>query len=136
MRHERSILRSFWNAGGSGDFSLEVVSIGVLYYAALVPCVFSSFLAVGIARAAGLEGEHFPVEMIPALDLKAMGLLVLLGILCAAVSILFCVLLHTAEHAYRKYFQTPECGSWLAASFLSPLPFYQEPEITAAAVWD
>lgn len=85
-------------------FSLEVVSIGVLYYAALVPCVFSSFLAVGIARAAGLEGEHFPVEMIPALGLKAMGLLVLLGILCAAVSILFCVLLHTAEHAYRKYF--------------------------------
>ena len=98
-------------------FSLEVVSIGVLYYAALVPCVFSSFLAVGIARAAGLEGEHFPVEMIPALDLKAMGLLVLFGILCAAVSILFCVLLHTAEHAYRKYFPDARVRI-LAGSFL------------------
>lgn len=98
-------------------FSLEVVSIGVLYYAALVPCVFSSFLAVGIARAAGLEGEHFPVEMIPALDLKAVGLLVLLGILCAAVSILFCVLLHTAEHAYRKYFPDARARI-LAGSFL------------------
>lgn len=98
-------------------FSLEVVSIGVLYYAALVPCVFSSFLAVGIARAAGLEGEHFPVEMIPALDLKAMGLLVLLGILCSAVSILFCVLLHTAEHAYRKYFPDARVRI-LAGSFL------------------
>ena len=98
-------------------FSLEVVSIGVLYYAALVPCVFSSFLAVGIARAAGLEGEHFPVEMIPALNLKAMGLLVLLGILCAAVSILFCVLLHTAEHAYRKYFPDARVRI-LAGSFL------------------
>lgn len=98
-------------------FSLEVVSIGVLYYAALVPCVFSSFLAVGIARAARLEGEHFPVEMIPALDLKAMGLLVLLGILCAAVSILFCVLLHTAEHAYRKYFPDARVRI-LAGSFL------------------
>ena len=98
-------------------FSLEVVSIGVLYYAALVPCVFSSFLAVGIARAAGLEGEHFPVEMILALDLKAMGLLVLLGILCAAVSILFCVLLHTAEHAYRKYFPDARVRI-LAGSFL------------------
>lgn len=98
-------------------FSLEVVSIGVLYYAALVPCVFSSFLAVGIARVAGLEGEHFPVEMIPALDLKAVGLLVLLGILCAAVSILFCVLLHTAEHAYRKYFPDARVRI-LAGSFL------------------
>ena len=98
-------------------FSLEVVSVGVFYYAALVPCVFSSFLAVGIARAAGLEGEHFPVEMIPALDLKAMGLLVLLGILCAAVSILFCVLLHTAEHAYWKYFPDARVRI-LAGSFL------------------
>ena len=98
-------------------FSLEVVSIGVLFYAALVPCVFSSFLAVGIARAARLEGEHFPVEMIPALDLKAVGLLVLLGILCAAVSILFCVLLHTAEHAYRKYFPDARVRI-LAGSFL------------------
>lgn len=98
-------------------FSLEVVSIGVLYYAALVPCVFSSFLAVGIARAAGLEGEHFPVEMIPVLDLKAVGLLVLLGILCAAVSILFCVLLHTAEYAYRKYFPDARVRI-LAGSFL------------------
>lgn len=98
-------------------FSLEVVSIGVLYYAALVPCVFSSFLAVGIARTAGLEGEHFPVEMIPALDLKAVGLLVLLGILCAAVSILFCVLLHTAEHTYRKYFPDARVRI-LAGSFL------------------
>ena len=98
-------------------FSLEVVSIGVLYYAALVPCVFSSFLAVGIARAAGLEGEHFPVEMIPVLDLKAVGLLVLLGILCAAVSIVFCVLLHTAEHAYRKYFPDARVRI-LAGSFL------------------
>ena len=98
-------------------FSLEVVSIGVFYYAALVPCVFSSFLAVGIARAAGLEGEHFPVEMIPVLDLKAVGLLVLLGILCAAVSILFCVLLHTAEHAYRKYFPDARVRI-LAGSFL------------------
>lgn len=98
-------------------FSLEVVSIGVLYYAALVPCVFSSFLAVGIARTAGLEGEHFPVEMIPVLDLKAVGLLVLLGILCAAVSILFCVLLHTAEHTYRKYFPDARVRI-LAGSFL------------------
>ena len=98
-------------------FSLEVVSIGVLYYAALVPCVFSSFLAVGIARAAGLEGEHFPVEMIPALDLKAVGLLMLLGILCAAVSILFCVLLHTAEHTYRKCFPDARVRI-LAGSFL------------------
>ena len=40
-------------------FPLEVISIGVLYYAALVPCIFSSFIGVGIARYLGIAGEHF-----------------------------------------------------------------------------
>ena len=43
----------------AGVFSLEVVSIGVLYYAALVPCIFSAYIGVGIARVAGLSGERF-----------------------------------------------------------------------------
>ena len=43
----------------AGIFSLEVVSIGVLYYAALVPCVFSSFIGAGISAALGNPPERF-----------------------------------------------------------------------------
>ena len=46
-------------------FSMEVVSVGVMYYAALVP------------------------------------------ILCAGVSIIFCVMLHQSEHLYKKFFKNP-----------------------------
>ena len=31
-------------------FSMEVISIGVMYYAALVPCIFSSFIGAAIAK--------------------------------------------------------------------------------------
>lgn len=88
-------------------FSLEVISIGVMYYAALVPCIFSSFVGVGIARFAGLPGESFPVEAVPDITVGSVGLVILLGALCAAVSICFCLLLHHAEHTYRKYFPNP-----------------------------
>ena len=37
----------------AGIFSLEVISIGIMYYAALVPCLFSAFIGAGIAKELG-----------------------------------------------------------------------------------
>ena len=36
-------------------FAMEVISIGVMYYAALVPCVFSAFVGVSVAKFLGLK---------------------------------------------------------------------------------
>ena len=91
----------------AGIFSLEVVSIGVLYYAALVPCIFSSYIGVGIARTMGLPGENFQVTNIPDISTGSVAYVIFLGILCACVSICFCVLLHKAEHTYKKLFPNP-----------------------------
>ena len=75
-------------------FPLEVISIGVLYYAALVPCIFSSFIGVGIARYLGIAGEHFTVLSIPAISVSSVGWIIFLSALCAGVSIVFCLMLH------------------------------------------
>lgn len=91
----------------AGIFSLEVVSIGVLYYAALVPCIFTSYIGVGIARWAGIPGESFPITEVPPVTIQTAVYVVGLGILCAGVSILLCIMLHRSEHAYRKYFPNP-----------------------------
>ena len=53
----------FGTPAAAGIFPLEVVSIGVMYYAALVPCIFASYTGVGIARLAGLPGRIFPSRM-------------------------------------------------------------------------
>ncbi len=91
----------------AGIFSLEVVSIGVLYYAALVPCIFSSYIGVGISRSMGLPGEHYAVSQIPSISPATVAYVVILGILCAFVSICFCILLHKSEHIYKHLFPNP-----------------------------
>lgn len=91
----------------AGIFSMEVISVGVLYYAALVPCLFSSFIGTGISLSLGMKPEKFQILEVPAFTVKTGLFIVFLGILCAVVSILFCMILHKAQHLYQKYFKNP-----------------------------
>ena len=88
-------------------FCMEVISIGVMYYAALVPCLFSSQIGAGISGKLGLSAEHFTIVEIPEFGLKPAVLIIVLGILCALISMTFCVFLHEAEHWYRRFFKNP-----------------------------
>lgn len=104
-------------------FSMEVVSVGVMYYAALVPCVFSSLIASYFAvsfkiKEIDLSGILFP-------ELGAINALetVLLSILCAVVSILFIILLHTTGDLFRKYMKNPYVRITIAAVIIVALSF-------------
>lgn len=88
-------------------FAMEVISIGVMYYAALVPCVFSAFLGAALSSRFGLKAEAFSVGRIPEFGLYGAGLSVLLGILCACVGIVLCISLHKSGQLYRKYLPNP-----------------------------
>ena len=88
-------------------FAMEVISIGVMYYAALVPCVFSAFVGVSVAKFLGLAPEHYEIGLVPEFGASSALLTVLIGILCACVGIFLCVSLHQCGHAYRKIFPNP-----------------------------
>lgn len=88
-------------------FSMEVISIGVMYYAALVPCIFSSFIGAAIAKKLFLKPEAFIIGPVPEFGLKMALIMMILGALCAVISMIFCILLHGTAHAYEKYFKTP-----------------------------
>ena len=77
-------------------FGIEVISIGVAYYAALVPCVFASFIGAQISGALGLHGEAFQILHVP--EFYTVGL----GLACALLSVCFCILLHETQHLYKK----------------------------------
>ena len=91
----------------AGIFSMEVISVGVMYYAALVPCLFSAFIGTGISVSLGMKPEKFQILEVPAFTVKTGLFIVFLGILCAVVSILFCMILHEAQHLYQKYLKNP-----------------------------
>lgn len=88
-------------------FSMEMVSVGVMYYIALVPCVISSLVAHGIAVYFGVSSELFPIGNIPHFGILNAVKISGLAVLCALVSILFCVVLHQTEHLYKKFFANP-----------------------------
>lgn len=102
---------------------MEVVSIGVLYYAALVPCLFASFIGAGIAGTLGLSTERFVISGIPEFHLGSAAFIVFLGILCAVVSILLCITLHGSERLYRKYLPNPYIRILAASAILIALTF-------------
>ncbi len=88
-------------------FPMEMVSVGVMYYIALVPCVISSLVAHGIAVSFGVSNELFLIGEIPAFGILSSVKISVLAILCALVSILFCVILHQTEYLYKKLFKNP-----------------------------
>lgn len=52
-------------------FAMEVVSVGVMYYTALVPCIIASLIASGFAASMGINPEAFHVTSIPALTIES-----------------------------------------------------------------
>ena len=88
-------------------FSMEVVSVGIMYYAALVPCVVSSLVAHAVASSFGISTEAFPLKSFPAFQTENAVLISILAVLCAGISILFCILLHQSEIVYKKLFKNP-----------------------------
>lgn len=88
-------------------FSLEVVSVGIMYYAALMPCIFSSIIASTFSAKMGIDAENFHILNIPALKLVPSVKIVVLAMLCAALSVIFCMMLHKTGDLFRKYLKNP-----------------------------
>ena len=87
-------------------FALEVISVGVLYYAGLLPCITASLTGYYIALLMGVEPTRFTVAM-PALAWPTLGLVAVLAVGCALVSILFCRGLHITEHLAARVLKDP-----------------------------
>lgn len=87
-------------------FALEVISVGVLYYAGLIPCLMAASVGYLIAKLMGIPPTRFTVA-IPAADPWLMFLVVLLAIGCALVSILFVRGMHLIEHTAVKWIRNP-----------------------------
>lgn len=83
--------------------AMEVTSVGVMYYAGFLPCVFSSIIAVKISSMFGVEPFALKIVSIPQFDFFIAAKIVLIAAVCAGVSILFCFLMKTA-HRYAQIY--------------------------------
>lgn len=104
-------------------FSMEVVSVGIMYYAAIVPCLLSSLTALELAKLLGVHPEHYAVSGIPALSPLSMVQTAGFGIGCALLSILFCWAVHSAPRLYDRITKRPAMKALLGGILLLGLTF-------------
>jgi H+/Cl- antiporter ClcA len=64
-------------------------------------------VAHGIAVHFGVANEMFLIEEIPAFGIITAVKISVLAVLCALLSILFCVILHQTEELYKHFFKNP-----------------------------
>jgi len=106
-------------------FSMEVVHVGVMHYSALVPCVTAAMIAHFVAGGMKIPPEVFPIAAVPEMTVLSFFVVVLFAAVVGIVSILFCHILHEADHFYHKFFKHPYLrvfiGGCLVAA-LSALP--------------
>lgn len=90
-------------------FSMEIVSVGIMHYAALVPCCVAALTASEVVKIMGVHEIEFNVQAGIGMGAKGMLLMIVFAVLCAGVSIIFCKLLHGTG----KYLQTRIENPWI-----------------------
>lgn len=83
-------------------FPIEVISIGIMHFSALVPCILASFTGYYISQSLGVSFESFAIQETPAFSFHAAAVMILLGILCGLCAMAFCGLLKLANRLYGR----------------------------------
>ena len=80
-------------------FAMEVVSVGVMYYAALLPCVVASLVAYDL-REVSESIRRTSCHGNPGISMENGIKMGIIAVGCGAVSILFCLLLEYVSKGY------------------------------------
>ncbi len=92
---------------GACVFALEVVNVGYFCSAALFPTLVASVSACSLSTTLGTPTEKFFIGDIPDFTWDTMWRVSVVAVVCAVVSIVFCVALHTLSHFSEKTFKNP-----------------------------
>lgn len=87
-------------------FAMMVEDVGLTFTSAFVPAFTSALIAYGCSLVFGIAPTHFAITA-PELTVWTAFLVILLGFACAAVSRLFCGLLHFMEHKVPQLLPNP-----------------------------
>ena len=84
-------------------FALGVISVGVIYYAGLLPCIVSAYTAYLVSDFFGMEPVSFELKTVPDFNIQNCLRVAALAVLCALLSIVFCLAIHGTHKLFSKY---------------------------------
>ena len=85
-------------------FAMEVASVGILHFSAIVPCLTSSLVASHLALALGVTPESFPLAVLPHVGTGNVAGAMLVAAVCGVLSIIFCIGLKKGHKYAKKLF--------------------------------
>lgn len=88
-------------------FALGITSVGIMYYSGLVPCLMSSLTAYLIIKLFGIAPTHFDMIYTPPATLITILQTMLIAVLCAELSIIFCTAMHYTARYFKIWFKNP-----------------------------
>lgn len=91
-------------------FSMEISSVGIMYYAALLPCSIAALIGFGISTAMKGDLYNFIIAEVPSINYINMFKVILVGIICAIASMAFCGTINKARFLFDKYFKNKYIG--------------------------
>lgn len=102
-------------------FAIEVVSVGIMHYAALVPCLVSSLVAYEVAGAFNISPVCFDFVSFPKISVSFMAKVALLAALCALLSIAFCESIKKCEHISKRFMPNKYVRAFVGGAFVVAL---------------
>ena len=103
-------------------FAMEVISVGLIYHMALIPCLCATLIAYGTSVMLGVEPTHFQVAA-PVLEGMMLVRVAVLAALSAFVSAMFCNVMHGTELLMRKVLKDPAVRVFAGGVLLIILTF-------------
>lgn len=103
-------------------FAMMVVNVGLMCSVAYVPGFLAALIAYGISLAAGIEPTRFAVEDLPV-DVLTVLRTAVLALCCAVVAVVFCQLLHLAEHQFAHFLPNPFVRAAVGGALVAGLSF-------------
>lgn len=87
---------------GAFVFAIEVVSVGSLCSAVFLPGIISSVTAYFVSTLLSVHPERFNLKAMPELELDIVWRVVIIAMLSAIVSIIFCRAMHITHSVFEK----------------------------------
>lgn len=86
-------------------FSIEMISVGIMHYSAIIPCVMSAITAFRISILFGVKPTSFGIMIVPELERHSIIEIIPFAVLCALISRFFCFSIHRIKHIFAGYIE-------------------------------
>jgi len=86
-------------------FSIEMVSVGIMYFSAIVPTTIAALVGASLSRYMGIAPTAFTLSVIPEDTLFNYAIVIVIGFLIAIMSIAFCYSIHKTSHIMADLFK-------------------------------